>query len=221
MIKQIHLTECDSTQDILKEQLSPPNQGTVLVSCEYQRKGRGRGVHLWSSLPGTVCFSLNLAPHPMVSFTALEISLLVLRYFEEKGRKLQLKWPNDLWDESRRKCAGVLVQGSHSTYLAGIGINIYSDDPELGAVYETECALSKENVSREIAEFLLSHRYSGSSELKADWEKHCGHLNQRVRINENGETLEGIFRGLGEHGEALLETDSGVKKIFNGSLRAI
>lgn len=70
MIKQIHVDECDSTQDLLKEQLNKESsEETILISCENQTSGRGRGENVWKAMPGTLCFSLNIQPHAVMSFT--------------------------------------------------------------------------------------------------------------------------------------------------------
>lgn len=219
MIKQIHFTECDSTQDELKEQLGLHPGASLLVSCDHQKNGRGRGENKWNSLAGTLCFSLTVTPSPVVSFTALEISLLVLRFFSEKGRTLKLKWPNDLWDQKGKKCGGILIQGLQNSYLAGIGLNIFTDDAEYGSIYADEFHFSREQMAKDLATFIHSHRYESVTELKADWEAHCGHLNQRVRVTENDNICEGQFLGLGHHGEALVESQGVIKNLYNGSLR--
>lgn len=218
MIKQIHLKQCDSTQDILKEQLtSDPVEG-ILVSTDQQTKGRGRGNNSWVDLPGSLCFSLSLKANPTTSMSALEISLLIVDFFKVKGIDLQLKWPNDLWTSRKTKCGGVLLQGSKDIYLAGIGLNLYSDIPDYGGIYQ-EKNFDKEALSEEISRFILSQRIQDKKELQTRWLKACGHLNAKVQILEGENSSEGIFRGVGEHGEAILETELGLKQFFNGSLR--
>lgn len=222
MIRHIHVNECDSTQDILKEQLNTQSgDAQILVSCENQVQGRGRGSNLWKAMPGTVCFSTNLLPHPEMSFTALELSVLVARFFEARGRKIYLKWPNDLWDQDKKKCAGILVQGNQNVLMAGIGLNLFSDDPNFGGVFEAPFSLDKKNVAREIADFIHSHRYSNKEDLKHDWEERCGHLHQMVTVTEGNEVYKGIFEGIGEHGECLLKGEDKSYRLYNGSLRII
>lgn len=220
MIRQIHLIECDSTQDVLKEQLNgtSPDE-TVLVSCENQVAGRGRGENKWKAMPGSLCFSLNLAPHPVMSFTAIELSVIIAEFFEQKGSELKLKWPNDLWDKTGMKCGGILVQGTQSNMLAGIGLNLFSNDVSLGGIFEKEFTLEKEKNAQEIGNFILNNRIADARKLTSSWLKRCGHLNQMVRITEGNEVTEGIFQGLGEFGEALVCRDGQTQRIFNGSLR--
>ena len=220
MIKQIHVNECNSTQDLLKEQLRGANTSDfMLVSCENQTSGRGRGENKWQALPGTLCFSLNIKPHSVMSFTALELSVLVARFFDQQGQKLKLKWPNDLWDSEFKKCGGILVQGSQNQLHAGIGINIYSNDKSLGGVYKDVQEYNKKDLAFEIAEFIVSNRYENTTLLKRDWLVRCGHLNHMVTITENEERSEGIFQGLGEFGEAEVCINGQINHFFNGSLR--
>lgn len=219
MIKQIHLNECDSTQDILKEQLNQRvGAETILVSCNTQNMGRGRGENSWTSLPGSLCFSVSIKPNPVLSLTALEISVLVAKYFETKNQKLKLKWPNDLWTSEKIKCGGILVQGSKDLFMAGIGLNLFSEDKNFGGVFSEPLEIDHKTWAHEISEFILSHRLS-SDELRGEWEKRCGHLNESVTITEALEAVAGKFLGIGPHGEARILTESGEKNLYNGSLR--
>ncbi len=220
MIKHIHVDACDSTQDLIKEQTSTDEE-TLLVSANKQLKGRGRGQNIWEDLPGTICFSLRIEQHKIMSFTALEISLLIARFFEFEGCKLGLKWPNDLWDSRMTKCGGVLVQGSGSKLIAGVGINLFSNNTLYGGVYLEPFEFDKKAWSFRIAEYILNNRYKDTEALSRDWELRCPHLGSSVTITEGSELMTGVFKGLGEFGEALLHTEEGEKKIFNGTLRII
>jgi BirA family transcriptional regulator, biotin operon repressor / biotin---[acetyl-CoA-carboxylase] ligase len=220
MIKQTHLNECHSTQDILKEQLSRGDAGVgILISCDNQLAGRGRGDHHWDNLTGSLCFSLAISAHPIPSFTAIELSVLLTRFFE--GSKLGLKWPNDIWNIEQKKCCGVLVQSYQNLMMAGIGLNLFADHPDYGGVYPLPFEFDKASWAKEISEFILSHRYLDTNKLINDWEMRCWHMSEMVSITEGSAVDVGRFKGLGDYGEALLETDQGLKKLFNGSLRKV
>jgi BirA family biotin operon repressor/biotin-[acetyl-CoA-carboxylase] ligase len=221
MIRHVHVNDCDSTQDLLKEQLNQNTSESVLVSCENQISGRGRGENVWKAMPGSLCLSLNIKPHVVMSYTALELSVIVAKYFESKAKNLKLKWPNDLWDEHGKKCGGILIQGSQNQLLAGIGINLFSHDEIFGGVFSGAFEIDKKVWSRELAEYILANRYSSTEELRKDWLKRCGHLNELVRVTEAGQVFEGMFQGIGEHGEALVCTDAQINHIYNGTLRPI
>jgi biotin-(acetyl-CoA carboxylase) ligase len=147
--------------------------------------------------------------------------VIVAKFFEIKAKNLKLKWPNDLWDEHGKKCGGILVQGTQNQFLAGIGINLYADDAEFGGVFKETFIVKKDKLARELGEFIISNRYHSTEDLRRDWLLRCGHLNQLVRVSEAGEIYEGVFQGLGEHGEALVCSDSKINHIFNGTLRTI
>lgn len=220
MIKQIHLSECDSTQDVLKEQLtkfSPTDQ--ILVSCDNQIAGRGRGENKWSPLPGGLFFSFNLEAHPVMSYTAIELSVILADFFEEKGQSLKLKWPNDLWNSELKKCGGILVQGTQQQFLAGIGLNLFSDNSDFGGITPAGFPVDKKSYSLELVNYIHSHRIPDVKELRRKWLLRCGHLNAIVKIIEGEETFDGVFQGLGDFGEALVCQNGETKKIFNGSLR--
>ncbi len=220
MIKHVHVDVCDSTQDLLKEQTSGSGE-ILLVSTNRQTKGRGRGANVWEDLPGTLCFSLIVEPHAVMSFTALEISLLLTRFFELEGRILGLKWPNDLWDSEGLKCGGILIQGSGARLYAGIGLNLFSNQKDFGGVYSADFAVDKKFWSYRIAQYITSHRYTQTDTLIKDWETRCPHMKKEVIITEGNESWRGTFMGLGGHGEAVLSTDEGMKNLFNGTLRII
>lgn len=217
-MNQLHVDACDSTQDLLKEQTAQKS-GVNLVSTNRQTKGRGRGTNAWQDLPGSLCFSLLLPPHPVLSLTALELSVLVARFFEYEGSVLGLKWPNDLWDSRGKKCGGILLQGGGQEYLAGIGLNLYSEDTGFGGIYREPFEFDKKSWSWRVGEFIHSHRYSSGSELVKDWEARCQHMEKEVTVTENGNVVEGIFLGLGMNGEARISSLGKEVRLYNGSLR--
>lgn len=220
MIKQIHLNECDSTQDVLKEQLTKfSTSEKILVSCDNQIAGRGRGENKWSPMPGSLFFSLNVSPHPVMSYTAIEIAVILSDFFQSKGQSLKLKWPNDLWNSENQKCGGILVQGSQQCFLAGIGLNLFSNEKKFGGILENETIIDKKILCLEIASFIHSNRITEVDQLKRKWLERCGHLNSIVKIIEGDEIFEGIFQGIGDFGEALISQNGEVIRIFNGSLR--
>lgn len=220
MIKQIHVNECDSTQDLIKEQLKDHSRSeSLLVSCDHQLMGRGRGGNQWTNVSGSLCFSMTIKPHPELSFTALELSVLVVKFFE--GSKLSLKWPNDVWNNQGKKCCGILVQNSQNVMIAGIGLNLWSDHPEYGGVYDSSFRFDKKSWSKELATFIQQNRIQSTDQLKNEWQDRCGHMGSHVKITEGEESFEGLFMGLGSHGEALLMCAGEKRHLYNGSLRVI
>jgi len=221
MEKFIHIDRCDSTQDLLKEQLTQSEQDELTVSCEHQTNGHGRGINTWDDSPGTLCFSMTIHPHIKVTFTSLEISVLIRQFFAIKGREIKLKWPNDLITLDGKKCGGILVQNSGPHYLAGIGINLFQNPDAYGGIYETSFPIEKKEWAKELSHFIRSNRYQNTEDLAHDWIQSCAHINQKVRVFEGDNEISGVFSGLGPYGEAVLENDQGIQHLFNGSLRLV
>ncbi|MFA5584055.1 MAG: biotin--[acetyl-CoA-carboxylase] ligase [Bacteriovoracaceae bacterium] len=217
MIRHIHLDHCDSTQDVLKEQLSLNNGENLLISCDHQTSGRGRGDHKWTPMPGSLYMSFTVAPSIVPSFTAIELSVLVADFFD--GSKLTLKWPNDIFNHHYKKCAGILIQQSQNQMLAGIGINLFSSVEHFGGVFEQNFECNKKSWCWELAKFINENRFKSIQSLKEKWMEKCHHLGDHVMVVDGNEKVHGYFRGLGDYGEALIENNEGIHKVYNGSLR--
>ena len=141
----IYVDACESTQDLIKEQLKQNSFNELTVCCEHQTKGHGRGNSIWEDSPGTLCLSMTVKPHNKFTFTALEISLLIHNFFSLKGKEIKVKWPNDLITLDEKKCGGVLVQNFESYYLAGIGLNLFHNGDTYGGVMKLRFRLQKKN----------------------------------------------------------------------------
>ncbi len=221
MEKFIHVDRCDSTQDLLKEQLTLAPHNEITVSCEHQMLGRGRGSNVWQDSAGTLCFSMSIDPHQKPTFTALEVSTLIADFFHLKGCEVRLKWPNDLINSQGKKCGGILVQTAGPRYMAGIGINLFQNSSEFGGIYETSFEIEKKKWSMDLSHYIRHHRFESTEVLTSRWMSYCAHVNAEVKLIEGFEETFGKFIGLGEFGEAIVENGSGIHKIFNGSLRLV
>lgn len=222
MFKQIHLNECHSTQDVLKEQITQVvGTSQILISCENQTQGHGRGQNSWTAMPGSLCFSMNIDPHSVPSFSALELSVLVAHFFQIKKADLKLKWPNDLLNEDGIKCAGILIQSHHGQMIAGIGVNIFSNKSEFGGVYSTPFEFSKKEYAHELGSFIHANRLTNTETLRIEWKKICAHMDSQVSLEENHELIKGQFKDLGPHGEAIILTNKAEEHHFNGTLRIL
>lgn len=221
MEKFIHVDRCDSTQDLVKEQLMGNTSDELTVSCEHQTLGRGRGSNSWQDSSGTLCFSMTVLPHEKATFTALEISTLIADFFKLKGQEIKLKWPNDLITFDEKKCGGILIQNFESRYIAGVGINLYRNENDFGGIYETSFEIEKKAWAKEMSDYIRSHRYHSTSELILKWNTYCFHMDREVKITEGEIETRGKFIGLGPYGEALISNAQGTHHLFNGSLRLV
>lgn len=214
----IHLKQCSSTQDYLKDYLQGGSFQEVLVSCQEQTKGRGRQGKGWIQGKNSLAFSFSLKPNAIVPLTSLEIGVLISKFFKTYyAQDLKLKWPNDLMIFDFKKCGGILCQTLDSYLIIGVGINLgeidfkVSDSPT--GIASLPLSLGQEETPPSIYKFILENRLPPES-VKKYWEELCAHLNYDVTI----ENEKGIFAGIGPSGEALLKTGSEFKKIYSGSL---
>ncbi len=219
-MKHLHLDSCDSTQDYLKEQLTHDASQELLVTCENQTMGHGRNQKKWEPLPDSLYMSFTLSPNEKVTWTAIELSVILADYFFEKfGENIKLKWPNDLYDFQSKKCGGILIQQSHQKNIAGIGLNLISRQ-EWGGIFKTlPINLTKSDWCLDLYNYISTHRITNTDELKSKFMKSCVHSQIPVTITEGNDIYSGVFTGLGDWGEALIESDQKTHHIYNGTLR--
>ncbi len=127
--KSIYLSEIDSTNEYLKSDKIPLQ---TFVIAERQTKGKGRSGKTWDTIGedqfifsaklGLPDFDFPLSLIPLFSASAVLISLNTI--FPQ--RNFQLKWPNDIFLDSK-KLSGILVESSQVQntleIILGIGIN--------------------------------------------------------------------------------------------------
>lgn len=214
---------CDSAQQEVFERLSKGEKG-VMVHCDHQKKGEGRRLRPWFSAKRAVAMSFDLDPNSKLSLTSLELGVLSCEFLRSLGLRVGLKWPNDLLLESGRKCGGILIQSKQGALVAGIGINLFSPNEEvpdelkgkLGGLYEND-EQDPWELAQNLYAYICANRLSAKSVLEK-WKTLCYHLNAQVTALEDAEKIKGKFLGIGEDGEALIETPLEIKRVYNASL---
>ena len=150
----IHLDECGSTNDVMREKAHEEKDAgpatykdgqrpLLVVSTEYQTKGRGQGTNTWESERGkNLLFSILCHPVwvPVAGqFVISEAVALAIRdTLATLAEGFTIKWPNDIYWNDKKIC-GILIENAlgagHIKYcIAGIGLNVnqeefYSDAP--------------------------------------------------------------------------------------------
>jgi len=227
-----HFNTIASTQIYLKDNLGKIKQkeNNILISCSEQTEGIGRRGNTWDSFPNSLAISFTLKPHAIASLTPIEIGLITVGFFKKKfNKQLSLKWPNDILTADGKKCGGIICQYiDSSTVIVGLGINLGKFEiPEknnyrhgLGSVDQSLelKAFDQERISNELYLELLSERITDLNSLKNSFNLHCSHLDKEVFIFEEGKDHLGIFKGIGDNGEALVEVDSKIKSFLSSSL---
>ncbi|MGM0381265.1 MAG: biotin--[acetyl-CoA-carboxylase] ligase [bacterium] len=121
----LHCTECESTQEKIKE--FADNRWLVL-QADRQSAGRGRRGRNWASPSGGLYFTFsypfsdNIPPQLQLLGAALVLRD-VLRLRPGVEDKFSLKWPNDLLYRGR-KIAGFLGEAKGDSIYLGCGLNV-------------------------------------------------------------------------------------------------
>ena len=228
----LHFNNIPSTQIYLKDNLEllKTNNENVLISSSEQTEGVGRRGNTWDSYPNSLALSFTLKPNAITSLTPIEVGLMVSQFFKKKyDCEIYLKWPNDILTSDGKKCGGILCQYiDSSTVVVGLGVNLGKLDVKenisyrhgLGSVNQflELQASDQEKISHELYSHILQNRFVDPLNLKSTFIKKCSHSNSDVFIHEDGKDYIGIFRGIGDSGEALIEIDEKIHSFISSSL---
>ncbi len=209
----------------------------LLVLCEKQVAGRGRGQNRWLASGGSLTCSLVL-PSDFIKLEqnrqgliSLAAGVAVVQAIERvAGLNCQLKWPNDLMLEDR-KLGGILVE-TKSTRLVviGIGININHSfaDEMPGSVSLCE-ALGDRLALQDVLISTLDELEKQLQSLNSSWQsivqaiQSCDWLRgRRIKIGLGTKKFAGIAGGINEAGGLLVRTDDGKEHtLFSGSIELL
>ena len=222
-----------------------------LILTEHQTAGRGRGEHRWWSQKGSLTFSLIVSeehfsiPTHLISLISLRTGLAVSRTLQQLIKDtnhrdgadgispVKLKWPNDVLLEGK-KIAGILIETEQREQqlclVIGVGINL--NVKVMGAPEEIEgLAISLAEVLGEELSFFrtmelflaeFSHAMGlSTAELQSLWSDYCYLTNHRVSLQQGEHVISGICQGIGEQGELLIESQSGIQRVIQGVVTSI
>jgi len=212
-MKHIHLNHCESTQDLLVKEYQNKRTHPILISTNSQSKGKGRGTNKWIHHGQSLAMSCTLEPNEILTLTPLEISVILAQFLKKHQINIELKWPNDLFYQ-QKKVGGILLNNVDSKKLiVGIGLNLgFKNETHHSIPLQTD----QRTLSKEIYDFLREKRLN-AKKTRELWNSLCIHRNQIVTLKDNGE-VKGIFKGLGENGQALIEIENKISHFYTGSL---
>lgn len=226
------LPEIDSTNTELMRRARAGLTEPVLLVAERQTAGRGRLGRQWLSgedgsvgaLP-SLMFSLGLPLAPQDwSGLSLAVGLSVV---ESLHADLQLKWPNDVWLQSR-KLAGILIEtasvGDVRYAVIGVGINIaprggqgLSTPPaclsELLPGVDAPAALAR--VVEPLVQAIQRFEAQGFGSLRTAFHARDLLYGHTVQCSDG---LIGVARGVDAAGALLVHTENGLKKITSSEV---
>ena len=240
----IEMREVDSTNTFLRA-YSGRNAGEghlTVVTAEHQLKGRGQAGNTWESEDGRNlrCSFLFTPPEsvsPSESFIINQAVALAARDAcqeflgdtgEDEGRKVEVKWPNDIYVNGR-KIGGILIETEMTgtrvkRVIAGIGINVNQTEWQFASEplpHPTPTSLSLlaggETLVRNVLEQLVGHLQRRLAQLaRVEYERiredYISHLYRREGVHrykdENGE-FEARIAGIEETGHLVLKDTEG------------
>ena len=224
---------------------APWSDDVAQVRVAYrQTAGRGRQGRPWQGQAGlTFSVAMPLAlPPARASGLSLAVGLAVAQALEDHdamlGRRVGLKWPNDLQIDGR-KLAGILIEsvpaGPQRLWaVVGIGLNLVRDarmeaalGRELAGVAEALPSFDPHQdptrilgaVLNRLAAMRTAFLAEGFAPMAPAWSARDAFRNEPVRLLHDGTVLaEGLARGVDGDGHLLLETADGLRQIVSGEL---
>ena len=213
--------------------------GSVLA-VELQSAGRGRMGRTWHSGLGTaLTFSLLWrfdCGLNALSGLSLAVGVAVVRALNRLGAQgVQLKWPNDIMT-GQGKLAGVLIEAQGdmlgpSAVVIGIGLNCTLPAGLVPQIGQPACALDEICATmptrnqllavllQELARVLQQFALDGFAAFREEWERY--HINQDMPVRlhmADGQTVNGIARGVSDRGELCMETEQGTRRFNSGEV---
>ena len=238
------LEEVTSTSDVAR---ADAQDGTArdgyLVLAERQTAGRGRRGRSWVAPPGeNLSFSLVLRPALAIEEApslTLAAAVGCRDALAALGAEAEIKWPNDLLIGGR-KVAGILAEmglagGRFAFAVIGIGLNVNLDPTALPPpLCETATslaqALGRQLDRSDVLACLVNHlepafdalACGGFAAIRSRYEAHSATLGRRVRVQLEGEALEGEAFALTARGALRLRLDSGeVREVLSGDVERL
>ncbi len=224
--------------------LSQPDTGAArLCVAEYQTAGRGRRGRDWCSPFGANLY-LSLAWRfaelpPQFGALGLAMGVTVAEVLQSLGVSgLRLKWPNDLlWNG--RKLAGILIEhrgegGGPARVIIGLGLNVAMSAQQALSVDQAWTTLTqalrasgqeipgRNAVCAAVVDALLralaSFTRCGFADFARRWTAFDLAHDCAVRLEQDGQVITGIARGIDAEGALLLETDGDLRRFLSGDL---
>lgn len=237
--KIIRLESVDSTNNytatVAKE--GKAEHGTVILAVE-QFAGRGQRSAEWLAVPGenltlSVFWNeVNLSVDQQFCITRF-ISLTLIELLGKFEIQAMVKWPNDIY-VGDKKIAGVLIENQVQgqmikSSIIGIGLNVNQNRFE--GFNATSMALEKgkkfnlDDVLFTFCGVLNDWSEGGASIPVGTKESYLEKLYlldcQADFMQENGETLSGIIKGVGESGKLIVESEGREQEYDLKELRLI
>jgi len=222
----------DSTNTYLRN--IPHNKKINVCVAEKQTSGKGRLDRSWFSPFGkNLAMSLRYYFNCDISMLAgisLAVALAVKKTLVNFGlnENTRVKWPNDIICNNK-KIAGSLIEvnaESNGTCIAvigvGINVNMLTNDnisqPWTSVRTETKQLIDRNQLCAMLITNLVDHikqfEADGFARFIDQWQQHDYLRDQEISLNNCGETICGVAKGVNDRGHLVLQMGDGVVKTF-------
>ena len=231
--------DVDSTNDVALQLVAQQESCfPLLVLADRQHRGRGRGRNSWWAGPGALTFTivwdgrasrLPTRTWPQISLsTALAVCDALRKILPDQEPRL--KWPNDVYLQSRKVC-GILVESSPlrpGLRLIGVGVNVNNSirhsPPELQATATSLIDVAARSFDRtEVLVRILQAMASRLQQLEEEslqlpdrWRHLCMLHGRTLVLHTGTQQTVGVCQGIDDEGALLLQGDTGVQRFFSG-----
>lgn len=228
-----------STNAHMRERFYAPGAmaSGLVIAAREQTNGRGRQDRKWMSSPhANLCFSLFLktdAELIKVPSLTMAAALGVTDLLNSKGIRAAPKWPNDVLVNEKKIC-GILServeQDSNRGIIIGVGLNVNMSSEEADTIDRPatsmliECGRAHDpaqvlaDLLPQLAYWMGAWAEGGFDAIRPVWTEKAGPIGKKLSVHDGDIHKKGTLAGFGEHGELLLETDSGHETIWSGDL---
>jgi BirA family transcriptional regulator, biotin operon repressor / biotin---[acetyl-CoA-carboxylase] ligase len=218
--------ELPSTNDWAKDLVRQGGEHGLVVLAKRQTLGRGRMQRIWESPAGGLWMSVLIKPKLNLADAAkltLSTGVALAKAFRALyGLEVGIKWPNDLVYKGE-KIAGILgeVAGEWNTVqtlILGIGVNANLKRKELSSEfaattlyellgYEVNLNQLGAAILLELEKEVLALEHGDAQGLRDRWMFYAVGVGNLVTVERAGEVYKGIFQGIHENGELILNQD--------------
>lgn len=237
----VYRESADSTQNLAIAIAEKQAANGTAVIAEQQTGGRGRLKRKWLSPRGGIWISVILRPSiPTGASTLLPFVAAISvcdAVRDATGLDATLKWPNDVMVRGK-KVAGILLDLSAEAEavnyaIVGIGINVNVESNRLRLDRDGRPAvtsLSDElghpvnrlHLTRLLLEKLEQYTVlleeKGPSTIVALWRKRTDMLGKPVSVAQQGKTITGTAKDIGDDGSLTIATATGDVSVVSGDV---
>lgn len=229
-----------STNTALFNQLKKGCKSGSILLAEHQTAGRGRQGKKWhapyaSNIYMSIYWHFNKDPTELAGLS-LALAIAIVDALKNQGVDgLEVKWPNDIYHHNK-KMAGILVdmtaESNGSTdVIIGIGVNVTMPEPTTTQLDQpwtdiqqiTGSQPDRNKLTAAIIDGLVStlseFANTGFASFAAKWPNYDTLLDQEISVTTPNKEFHGIARGIGSHGELLVERDGEIRPHLNGTVR--